>query len=258
LAGVTRPVPGAAAIEFAGARRTYPTAEADEHAAAAVDGVVDLDLVVTAGEMVAVCGPSGSGKSTLLYLAGALDTPTEGSVRIEGHNLAALNARDRARLRNTTIGFVFQSFNLVAGLTAAENVALPAVLARRNPAEIADRVASLLDLVDLKAKTDRLPSQLSGGEQQRVAVARALINDPSILLADEPTGNLDTRSGAVVADLLFASNDAGRTVVVVTHDLRMAARATRIVHLRDGRVTHETHPDHGTDRPLPSLIDTGG
>jgi ABC-type lipoprotein export system ATPase subunit len=240
------------AIELRDVRRSYASDDDGAPPAAALDGV---DLSIRRGELVAVCGPSGSGKSTLLHLAGVLDSPTEGEVLIDGRPVGRLGAAARARVRNESIGFVFQAFNLMGGLTAAENVALPGVLARRRPADIDDRVRSLLDLVGLRDKADRRPSQLSGGEQQRVAVARALVLDPPILLADEPTGNLDSRAGRDVLDLLLASHDAGRTVVIVTHDQRIAAQAQRVIYLRDGRVVQEAAPARAT-ASLASILDT--
>jgi putative ABC transport system ATP-binding protein len=241
------------AIELRGVRRTYATDDGSSQAAA-LDGV---DLSIAKAELVAVCGPSGSGKSTFLHLAGALDTPSEGEVRIDGDSVRGRSTTELARLRNRTIGFVFQSFNLMGGLSAAENVALPAVLASRPPGEIDRRVAELLDLVGLAEKSDRRPSQLSGGEQQRVAVARALVLDPPILLADEPTGNLDSRAGRDVLDLLLAAHAAGRTVVIVTHDPRIAAQAERVIYLRDGRVVQEGAPRRAEGgRDLAGAIDT--
>jgi putative ABC transport system ATP-binding protein len=205
---------------------------------------------------VSVIGPSGSGKSTLLNVMGALDQPTSGEVVLAGRALSTCNRTELARLRSEAIGFVFQAFNLVPGITAAENVALPAVIARRRPSEYRDEVARLLDLVDLSAKADRLPGRLSGGEQQRVAFARALIMDPPILLADEPTGNLDSKAGEAIIDLLDASHDAGRTIVLVTHDMRLASRAERIVHLKDGQITNVTCPSR-RDRPLEEILEVG-
>ena len=237
-------------IELHDVQRAY---EADE---ARVDAVRGVSLAIERGEFVAVIGPSGSGKSTLLNLMGALDQPTSGEVVLSGHRLAHLNRTELARLRSTTIGFVFQAFNLVPGISVAENVALPAVLARKRPSEYRDEVAHLLDLVDLNDKADRLPAQLSGGEQQRVAFARALIMDPPILLADEPTGNLDTKAGDGIIELLEASHDAGRTIVLVTHDMRLASRAQRIVHLRDGEITNVTCPSP-RDRSLEEILEVG-
>ena len=237
-------------IELHNVQRVY---EADE---ARVDALRGVDLTIDKGEFVAVIGPSGSGKSTLLNVIGALDQPTSGEVVLCGQPLARLSRTELARVRNTTIGFVFQAFNLVPGISASENVALPAVLARKRMAEYRDEVAHLLDLVGLAEKADRLPGQLSGGEQQRVAFARALIMDPPIVLADEPTGNLDTKAGEGIVELLEASHDAGRTIVLVTHDLRLASRAQRIVHLRDGEITNVTCPSP-RDRPLEEILEVG-
>jgi putative ABC transport system ATP-binding protein len=238
-------------IELRAVHRSY---EADE---ARVDAVRGIDLTIDRGEFIAVIGPSGSGKSTVLNLMGALDQPTEGEVLLNGQSLAKCSRTELARIRGSAVGFVFQAFNLVPGISAAENVGLPAVLLRKRPAEYRDEVARLLDLVGLSAKADRLPGQLSGGEQQRVAFARALVMDPPILLADEPTGNLDTKAGEAIIDLLEASHNAGRTIVLVTHDLRLASRAQRIVHLRDGEITHITCPSSGRDRRLEEILEVG-
>lgn len=237
-------------IELRGVHRSF---EEDE---ARVDALRGVDLTIERGALVAVVGPSGSGKSTLLNLIGALDQPTSGEVLLSGRSLARLSRTELARVRSTTVGFVFQAFNLVPGISVAENVALPAVLARQRPSDYRDQVARLLDLVGLAAKADRLPGQLSGGEQQRVAVARALVMDPPILLADEPTGNLDTKAGQAIIELLEASNDAGHTIVLVTHDMRLASRAQRIVHLRDGEITNVTCPSP-RDRRLEEILEVG-
>ncbi len=237
-------------IELRGVHRSY---EEDE---ARVDAVRGIALTIDRGEFVAVIGPSGSGKSTVLNLMGALDQPTAGEVLLNGRSLARCSRRELARIRGATIGFVFQAFNLVPGISVAENVGLPAVLLRKRPVEYRDEVARLLGLVGLSAKADRLPGQLSGGEQQRVAFARALVMDPPILLADEPTGNLDTKAGEVIIDLLEASHDAGRTIVLVTHEMRLASQAQRIVHLRDGEITHITCPSP-RDRRLEEILEVG-
>ena len=244
------------AIELRGVRRAYPADDPDAPPGTEADALAGVDLVIDKGEFVALTGPSGSGKSTILHVAGTLDAPTEGSVFIDGEDTAAFSAAGRARFRNRHIGFVFQAFHLSPGMSVAENVALPAVLAKLPAAEIRSRVADLLDLVDLTARANRRPGQLSGGEQQRAAVARALVMDPPIVLADEPTGNLDSRNGGLVVDLLLAAHDAGRTVVLATHDQRLAARTQRIVHLRDGRVSHETCPSRRDDRAPSDLLDT--
>jgi putative ABC transport system ATP-binding protein len=176
-------------------------------------------------------------------------------VYVEGTRVDRLDGAARARLRGRTLGFVFQAFHLSAGLSVAENVALPAVLAKVPADDVRQRVERLLDLVDLRAKASRRPAQLSGGEQQRAAVARALVMDPPIVLADEPTGNLDTANGAMVVELLLAAHHAGRTVVLATHDQRLAAQAERVVHLRDGRIAHEVRPSR-RERGVDDLLDT--
>ena len=241
------------AIELRDVHREYASDGNGGVMTAALDGV---SVTIERGDLVAICGPSGSGKSTLLHLAGALDVPTRGEVFVEGWSLATRSPAERAALRNQSIGFVFQQFNLLPALSVAENVAVPAVLARRKPAETNARVSELLETVGLRERADRKPGQLSGGEQQRVALARALMLDPPIVLADEPTGNLDTASGEAVMDLLLASHAAGRTVVIVTHDPRIAARTQRVVYLRDGRVTQEDRPRRQRSRKVANLVDT--
>jgi putative ABC transport system ATP-binding protein len=196
-----------------------------------------VSLRIDPGEFVAVVGPSGSGKSTLMHLLGLLDRPTSGSLRVGGRDVADLSEPELARLRNATIGFVFQSFQLLARTSAVDNVALPLVyrgVARRERRRLA---AQALQAVGLGHRLDHRPAQLSGGEQQRVAVARALVGDPHLLLADEPTGNLDSRTGTEVMALLESLNaERGVAVVLVTHDLSIADRARRQVHMRDGRI----------------------
>ncbi len=220
-----------------------------------------VDLEVADGEMVSIMGPSGSGKSTLLHLIGGLDRPTGGRVVVAGHDLATLNARQLADLRARHLGFVFQSFNLLAGLTAIENVALPAVLLGERPSWFEPRARDLLDRVGLVDVAERHPAELSGGEQQRVAVARALLMDPALVIADEPTGNLDTKTGNEVLGLFEESHRQGRTVLLVSHDPRVASRAERIVVLRDGAVDDEfdtasAAPPIGRRR-LGSLLEIG-
>ncbi len=192
---------------------------------------VDLDL--QPGELAAVVGPSGSGKSTLLQLAGGLDRADAGEVTIAGQRLDGCSDTALARLRARRLGFVFQAFHLVPELSGEENVRLAA---RFGPPGASRRVAALVDAMALRAVADALPAQLSGGEQQRFAVARALVNDPALVLADEPTGNLDASSGAIVLDLLSAAAAAGRGVLVVTHDAAVTARADRVLALQDGRL----------------------
>jgi len=242
-----------AAIEFRNVSRSYTSDATGLVTTTALDGV---DITIERGELVAICGPSGSGKSTLLHLAGALDVPSTGEVFIDGWALADRSAAQRAAVRNKSIGFVFQSFNLLQGLSIAENVGLPAVLARQKAPTIKTRVDYLLDLVGLADKADRRPGQLSGGEQQRVAVARALVLDPPIVLADEPTGNLDSAAGAAVMELLLASHAAGRTVALITHDARIAAQAQRVIYLRDGQVAQADLPKRRGNPSLTAVLDS--
>jgi putative ABC transport system ATP-binding protein len=195
----------------------------------------DVSFQVEPGAFVAVVGPSGSGKSTLLALLAGLDRPTSGSVRLQGTDLGALSEDERARLRRERIGFVFQSFQLIPTLTAQENVQVPLELAGASGAEAAAR--ALLGRVGLAGREHHYPAQLSGGEQQRVAVARAFVHRPSILYADEPTGNLDSVTGATIIELLEELNrESGTTLVLVTHDLELAGRAGRVIRLADGRM----------------------
>lgn len=199
----------------------------------------DVSFELNDGDTCAIVGPSGSGKTTLLGLAAGLDTPSSGSVTLCGKDLAQLSEDQRARLRNQHVGFVFQSFRLIPTLTALENVRVPAEL--RGDTGVAERALGLLAEVGLGDRTDHYPSQLSGGEQQRVGLARAFINRPRILFADEPTGNLDTDTGSHIADLLFELNrTAGTTLVLVTHDLELASRTARVIRLRAGAVREDT------------------
>jgi putative ABC transport system ATP-binding protein len=222
---------GRPAIETRGLTKVYGEGETAVHA---LDGV---DLEIARGEMIAIMGPSGSGKSTLLHLLGALDTPTEGMVKIGGRRFDGLGDAELTVLRRDTIGFVFQFYNLLPALSAEENVLLPALIAGRRDARVRRRAAELLDTVGLEGRADHLPSELSGGEQQRVSIARALLLKPKLVLADEPTGNLDSRSSAEVLRLLRRMNRTeGHTIVLVTHDPAAAAMAGRVVFLRDGRV----------------------
>jgi putative ABC transport system ATP-binding protein len=199
-----------------------------------VRAVDDVDLDVARGEAIAVTGPSGCGKSTLLHLLGGLDRPTAGEVWVNGRRIDRLSERALARVRRTEVAFVFQAFHLMDELTAQENVELPALLGGRGPADARRRARSLLEHVGLAGRAERLPSELSGGERQRVAVARALVNEPAIVLADEPTGNLDSAATRDVVELLGGLHRSGLTVVIVTHDERVAAAADRVVSMRDG------------------------
>ena len=207
--------------------------------AAEVKALRGIDLRVDEGEFVAIMGPSGSGKSTLLYILGALDRPTAGSVSIHGRRYDDLDDRALTKLRGEVFGFIFQFFNLLPTLTASENVLLPALVAGESPGEYADRTDELLGLVGLSERAGHRPSEMSGGEQQRVAIARALLRRPDVLLADEPTGNLDSATGANVLALLRKLVDDGQTAVMVTHDGAAAALADRVVFLRDGEIVSE-------------------
>ncbi|WP_456448239.1 ABC transporter ATP-binding protein [Oceanithermus sp.] len=195
-----------------------------------------VDLCIEEGEHVALVGPSGAGKSTLLYLIGLMEEPTSGSVRLFGEETARLSDTERSRLRGRTIGFVFQAFNLVPQLKAWQNVALPLHYRRRPKREQRERALAMLERVGLADRSEHYPSELSGGEEQRVAIARALVIEPRLILADEPTGNLDQASGRVVLELLETAVDGGATLVIVTHDPEVAARAGRVVRVVDGRV----------------------
>jgi putative ABC transport system ATP-binding protein len=206
-----------------------------------VDALRGVTLHIDQGDYVAIVGPSGSGKSTLMHLLGCLDRPTSGSLLLGGRDAAHLSDSELAELRNHTIGFVFQSFQLLGRTSALENVGLPLVYRGVRRAERRQRAAAALDSVGLGHRLDHRPGQLSGGEQQRVAIARALVGEPTVLLADEPTGNLDSRSGADVMDLLGRLNsERSVAVVVVTHDLEVAGHADRRIHLRDGLVELDT------------------
>jgi len=217
-------------IDLLGVTKTYSLGEIE---VAALRGV---DLTISTGEMVAVVGPSGSGKSTLMHIIGCLDVPTAGQYVLAGHDVGGLGESDLALVRNRLIGFVFQQFNLLAYLSAWRNVELPLVYAGMGPAERRERALAALDQVGLADRADHRPGELSGGQQQRVAVARALVTEPQLILADEPTGNLDSTSTADVLALLDELHDAGRTVVLITHEDDVAARAGRTVHIRDGEV----------------------
>ncbi|MGZ4791564.1 MAG: ABC transporter ATP-binding protein [Ilumatobacteraceae bacterium] len=210
----------------------------------------DVDLTVHAGELVAIMGPSGSGKSTLLTIAGTLEEATSGSIAVEGQDVANMSRNDRARLRRRSIGYVFQDFNLLAGLTAAENVSLPLELDGTR-AKAARAVAlEALDELDVASLADRYPDELSGGERQRVAIARAVVGDRRLLLADEPTGALDSVNGESVMRLVRAACKRGVAGVVVTHDAQLASWADRVVFLRDGRVVDRTAVPPGPESLL--------
>jgi putative ABC transport system ATP-binding protein len=221
-------------IEAIGVRKSF------DHGPVHVDAVSGIDLDVRAGELLAIVGPSGSGKSTLLSMLGGIETPTSGKILLEGTDMASLNDDQRTLLRRRRIGFIFQAFNLIPTLTAIENVSLPLELDGVSETEARQRAADSLRQVDLAERRDHLPSMMSGGEQQRVAVARGLVIQPAVLLADEPTGNLDSISGLQVTRLLRDLVDLhGQTVVIITHDMHVAGQADRIVRVRDGHLEPE-------------------
>jgi putative ABC transport system ATP-binding protein len=214
-----------------------------------VDALVGVDFQVVEGEFVAIMGPSGSGKSTLLHLLGGLDSPSGGTVVLGGESLAELSERQATLARRHNIGFVFQFFNLLPTLSAEENILLPVIIDGKDPRKYEDQLVNLLNLVGLLERRSHKPDQLSGGEQQRVAIARALITQPAILLADEPTGNLDTKTGKAIMELLRRSCDElNQTVIVVSHDPRASAYADRVIFLRDGDIVNEYMPE--ADTPL--------
>jgi ABC-type lipoprotein export system ATPase subunit len=217
----------------------------------ALDGVA---LEMCTGETLAVMGPSGCGKSTLLHLLGGLERPSGGEVWLDGRRIDELSEKALARIRRHSIGFVFQAFHLMDELTARENVELPALLAGRSPHAARDRAADLLEQVGLTDRGDHLPSALSGGQRQRVAIARALSNEPLVVLADEPTGNLDSAATLDVLRLLDSLRSTGQTLVIVTHDERIAATADRLITMRDGAFVEETRLSRGSTGELGDLI----
>jgi putative ABC transport system ATP-binding protein len=223
-----------------------------------VRAVDEVDLDVAAGETLAVMGPSGCGKSTLLHLMGGLDRPTAGEIWLAGQSLGRLTERGLARLRRDAVGFVFQAFQLMDELTAVENVELPALLAGRTPRTARQRAAELLQRVGLADRAGFLPSALSGGQRQRVAIARALVADPLVVLADEPTGNLDSQATLEVLRLFENLHASGQTLVIVTHDTRIAATADRMISMRDGAFVDETRLTGGTAGNLGALVGLEG
>ena len=222
---------GNALIHLEDVSKVFTTDEVETHA------LSGIHLEIGKGEYVSISGPSGCGKSTLLAILGLLDTPTAGSYRLDGKAVSGLNLAERARIRNREIGFIFQAFNLIGDLTVYENVELPLTYRSMSSSERKRRVQEALEKVGMSHRLKHYPAQLSGGQQQRVAVARALAGDPLILLADEPTGNLDTSNGEAVMELLSQLHQNGATICIVTHDPRYAKLADRTVHLLDGRIT---------------------
>src|ERR671929_2368409 len=221
-------------VKLDGVRKVFYTDEVETHA------LSGIHLDIKKGEYLSIAGPSGCGKSTLLSILGLLDTPTEGEYVLNEQPVENLSLSERARIRNREVGFIFQSFNLIGDLTVYENVELPLTYRGMSSGERKKRVTAALERVGMAHRAKHLPSQLSGGQQQRVAVARAVAGDPLILLADEPTGNLDSKSGEAVMDLLRELHREGATICMVTHDERFARHADRTIHLFDGRVVEET------------------
>ncbi|MGO9203027.1 MAG: ABC transporter ATP-binding protein [Limisphaerales bacterium] len=228
-------------IHLAGIQKVFLTDEVETHALA------EINLEINRGEYMCIAGPSGCGKSTLLSILGLLDSPTAGSYTLNDQPVANLDFAQRARIRNREVGFIFQSFNLIGDLTVFENVELPLTYRGMTGAERKERVQEALDKVQMSHRTKHYPSQLSGGQQQRVAVARALAGRPAILLADEPTGNLDSKNGEAVMQLLRELHREGATICMVTHDPRFERHAQRIIHLFDGRIAEE--PAASPDTP---------
>jgi len=220
-------------IRMAGIKKIYDTGKVK------VEALKGIDLEIHKGEMVAIVGPSGSGKSTLMNLVGCLDTPSEGEYQLAGENVAGVTRDQLAEIRNRRVGFVFQNFNLLPHISAQENVELPMLFGGVSPKERRERAAEMLTRVGLGDRLDHKPTELSGGQMQRVAIARALAMNPDILLADEPTGNLDTSSGTDIMSIFNELWKTGRTLIIITHDPALARRASRIVEIRDGRITSD-------------------
>jgi ABC-type lipoprotein export system ATPase subunit len=234
------------ALPLIAARDLVKSYQLGEQVVHALRGV---SFEVMPGEFVAIMGPSGSGKSTLMNMIGALDQPTSGSLAIDGADISAMTPAQLADLRNRTIGFVFQQFNLLRRTSALDNVKLPLLYSRHRPPDMNAAAREKLELVGLGSRTGHQPSQLSGGQQQRVAIARALVNSPRLVLADEPTGALDTETSAEIMALLQQLNAAGLTVIIVTHEPDIAAHARRLIRVRDGRIVE--------DRVTPGVVDQG-
>jgi putative ABC transport system ATP-binding protein len=254
MTDIDTPEPRAATLRVKDLAKTYRTGGTP------VPAVRGMDLWVYPGEFVAVMGPSGSGKSTLLHLLGGLDTPTSGEIWLRGQNVGALPPRAWAVLRRKHIGFVFQTFNLISNMTVADNVELPALLAGARPSQARRRREELLEELGMSDKDTAATSRLSGGEQQKVAIARALANDPSLILADEPTGSLDSRDTRTVLRLLQRVHDQGQTILLVTHDARVASMADRVITVLDGMIVDDVQiaDRAATPTSVPTLFDLGG
>jgi putative ABC transport system ATP-binding protein len=246
-----------AALRLAGVRKTFEAADDDQVPVRALRGV---DLEVAPGAFIAIMGPSGCGKSTLLNLVAGLDVPTGGDIDIAGEPISGLSEDDLAVMRRRHIGIVFQFFNLLEGMTVRENVALPAVVAGRSRSQADSRAMDLLDLLGIADKAGTTPGLLSGGQRQRLSIARALANEPTLLLADEPTGSLDSAGGLEILELFRRLHDGGQTIVMVTHDDEVAASADRIVRMKDGRIDDEkdetAERGEGIFGVLPEAADT--
>lgn len=224
-------------LRLEGVKKVFYTDEIETHA------LSDIHLEIDRGEFVSIAGPSGCGKSTLLSIMGLLDSPSDGAYWLNGKPVEHLSLAERARIRNREVGFIFQSFNLIGDLTVYENVELPLTYRGMKAAERKERVMAALERVGMAHRTKHLPSQLSGGQQQRVAVARAIAGSPAILMADEPTGNLDSKNGDAVIELLRDLHRGGATICMVTHDPRFARYAERTIHLFDGQIVEESKGD---------------
>jgi putative ABC transport system ATP-binding protein len=239
-------------IDISDLSRVFVAGDVETHALSSVSSSIER------GEYVSIEGPSGSGKSTLLAILGLLDTPSQGSYRLNDQDVSRLSARQRAKIRNEWIGFIFQSFNLIGDMTVEENVALPLTYRSKHPHDGREAVRQALDRVEMSHRSKHYPSQLSGGQQQRVAVARALVGNPLLLLADEPTGNLDTRNGDAVMQLLAELHRDGVTILLVTHSVDYARCARRAIHLIDGTITQDSlrphGPTHGSRDERPSSV----
>jgi len=234
-------------VRMEGVRKVFYTDEIETHA------LSDINFEIKKGEYVSIAGPSGCGKSTLLSILGLLDTPTDGKYWLNGSPVDDLKMSDRSRIRNREVGFIFQSFNLIGDLSVFENVELPLTYRGMPSSERRTRVQEALERVNMAHRMKHYPSQLSGGQQQRVAVARALSGEPAVLLADEPTGNLDSKNGEAVMDLLHELHRCGATIVMVTHDPRFARHAERTISLFDGRIVDETRAQPAAHERTPAL-----